>query len=218
MSIADPLPPDDSPSGVLQRAPGWLGQLPAPQLLVVLTLGAGILAFAAALLFAQLAHSELSSGGATSIDQQVNRWVLAHRSEGLTDVLRPATNLADGLVVAVVSLVAVSVLARQRRRWLAGSLVITSAGTAMLIQTVKAIIDGPRPVPSERLVTATAGALAAGVAALVGVSRIYLGVHWTSDVVAGWALGLAWLTGTSAMLVLWSSIRRLDLTGLRPSD
>lgn len=45
---------------------------------------------------------------------------------------------------------------------------------------------------ARRQAKALVYALAFAILAAVGLSRVYLGVHWPSDVLAGWCLGAAW--------------------------
>jgi membrane-associated phospholipid phosphatase len=56
-------------------------------------------------------------------------------------------------------------------------------------------------------------ALAVVVPLITGVCRVGLGVHWTSDVLAGWLLGVAVVTATAAGFEAWR--RR---SGHRPVD
>ncbi len=62
-------------------------------------------------------------------------------------------------------------------------------GAAMVYLTLAALLTFRMQPRAARVILL---ALAIGLSLAVGVSRVALGVHWPSDVLAGWAAGSAW--------------------------
>lgn len=61
--------------------------------------------------------------------------------------------------------------------------------SAVVYLTLGALLARLVPAPRLKLYIM---AVATALAAAVGLTRVYLGVHWPSDVLAGWAAGAAW--------------------------
>ena len=73
-----------------------------------------------------------------------------------------------------------------------------AGNAAIVFLTLGALLASTRVRPAER---AYILAMASLMALLVGTSRVMLGVHWATDVLAGWAFGAAWA-------MLWLLLRR----------
>ena len=71
-----------------------------------------------------------------------------------------------------------------------------SAVTYLTLGALLASVHSPTRVKAYLL------ALALVLTLLVGLSRIYLGVHWPTDVAAGWAVGAAWAL-LSSLAMRW---------------
>lgn len=72
----------------------------------------------------------------------------------------------------------------------------TTAATMFALAAAWALAARVRPGWRRRAVWAGAGVYAV----TVGWSRVWLGVHWPTDVAGAWLFGLAWLAGSAMLL------------------
>lgn len=79
--------------------------------------------------------------------------------------------------------------------------------SAVTFLTLGAILSQLAPTRALRIYAIVSAIV---LTVLVGVSRVYMGVHFPSDVLAGWCLGAAWALACS-MLAYWLQKRRKTL-------
>ena len=173
------------------------------------------------LVFGAMAYP-LAHGQTIGFDLPVRAAIHAWAFPALTAGMRLITMLGSEYFLALLAAILVWHWEKRGERKAAYLLVSGSLSAEAVAQLLKTLIHRPRPevffglapaetfsFPSGQAFVPTvysgllAGILAAGarwraavvvLAALLGFSRVYLGYHYPSDVVAGWSLAAVWLT------------------------
>jgi undecaprenyl-diphosphatase len=154
-----------------------------PVVLAMVTVAAGVLAGVLWASWGPVVVAGVTTAGGAVLTV-VFKGALGRPRPPLADALAPADGYAFPSAHAAIAVMALGVLA-----YLA---------TARL-----------RPWPGR----VAAWAVAAVLAALVGMSRVYLGVHWTTDVIGGWAFGACWL---AVVITGWTALTRHLAAGRLP--
>jgi undecaprenyl-diphosphatase len=154
---------------------------------------------------------------------QVLREIVRIRSPALTDAAKAITLVGSLIVLLPLAAAGAVVLVIRRRTADLVALVVKVGGIIGCVNVIKVIVGRPRPpvphltpvqsasFPSQhaaQAVTTLVGlalllswrrlkiaacVVTSAVALAVGLSRVYLGVHYPTDVTVGWLLGVAWL-------------------------
>jgi undecaprenyl-diphosphatase len=183
--------------------------------------------------FAEITE-EVIEGESRAFDRAVLLWIGANVPAWMDGPMRAATTL--GYYMVVVPLLAASSLAFYLRGWRLSAvmLVISTAGSVFLTTVLKVVFRRARPevidsgytagfysFPSGHATVAVGfyGALALilayhlrgparwAVVLLIGFSRLYLGVHYPTDVLAGFLAAPLWLVSVGGVYALWLSVR-----------
>ena len=211
------------------RQVGWGGRRLDPRtprgFWLTLTVSAGALA---ALAFGGITRYVVGHQEAALLDRHVTGWVVAHRIDWLTIVIRAVTWLGStAVIIPLAVIVGVFFMLRRHRWWPMAFLAAAVGGAVGLYDIVKPLVGRPRPpsaiwighfsgasFPSghatqsvacysalaiilgagrSKAAKAVLWSVAAFVMLVVGASRIYLGAHWLTDVLGGYALGASWV-------------------------
>jgi len=224
-----------------EPAPGSRRLAPRTRRRFWLTFTASVGALAA-LAFGAITQDVAGHDGMAVHDPRVTAWMVAHRAEWLTSILKVATWLGSTAVIIPLGVIVGGFFVLRRRRWQPLALLAAAvAGAVGLYDIVKPLIGRPRPpsaiwighfsgaaFPSGHAVQSVAFyamlaiVLGAGrsasaktmlwsvavlVALVVGGSRIYLGAHWLTDVLGGYALGACWVAAVVIVMLAISSRR-----------
>jgi membrane-associated phospholipid phosphatase len=166
-------------------------------------------------------------------DDRWLEWMRDIRTPWLTRVARVMSVMGGPMVMVPLRLLVIGALAWRRRWLQLGAFLGATVASELCIGPLKALIDRPRPVgglsatdsasfPSGHAIASSVTAIglvvvlvhagnrrthwtiaAALFAALMAMSRTYLGVHWASDVIAGACIG-------TGMAVVWSAALELE--------
>ena len=180
-----------------------------------------IVALAALLFFLWIAI-EVARGDTLGFDLAVRGAVHAWASPLLTQAMRGVTLLGEPWLLIPLGLLFSAILMRRGRAHAAVTLAAAAVGGQILNSILKEIVRRPRPeaffgfpqpldysFPSGHAMASTCFYVAVaailgprktahwafGIAAplLIGFSRVYLGVHYPTDVLGGYAAAVVWL-------------------------
>lgn len=186
-------------------------------------------------------------------DQAVLDWMVDHRTDAWTAVMRAVTTLGNTATLTVVALVAGVVLAGLRQWRLAVLVSLGSLVAAGIMVGLKNVFERPRPPIPDRLVdlstysfpsghamssTVVYGliavaayrcsgwvrvhrwilALAPLLAVAIGITRVYLGAHWMTDVLAGWTLGAIYVAAATWLVLRTDPVARPDSHAAPPTS
>jgi membrane-associated phospholipid phosphatase len=178
-----------------------------------------------------LIASRVNQPGIPAIDNATTTFVHGLANPTLDAFMHAATFLGSSPVLAVVVGIAAVLLVAQRRREEAAFIVVAFVGSLILNDMLKQLVQRPRPgfdwaeVPPETsfpsghsMNSFVVYVLAVVLVASVGISRIYLGAHWLSDVIGGYLAGALWLLVLVAAWTLISRFRRGRLRDAAAGD